>query len=323
MYIYDHNLSGSASLLNITTRPSQRYSVQLNGFAGSKSGTKSVAKLRVGSYWANDFSKGCKDDSTLKYRDDLARGFAKAMARQGHQWAVDHGSSHASPLAWLSYRDKGGTSYDNSEAIQGVDTTDFAYLATHGALTFVDKRAPTDDLYVFRAGFGQNSPSVAADAFKVESSSSDSWPNCIWLNNKSNLGDKRLRWLVIDSCESVHIPGYVKSQKMTLDVNPAKMWHHAFHGLNMVLGFTGYSNDAWWTNDHGFNFGRRVGAGDKIEEAWTDEAYSHWVGNTPVALACGRNEADASFRLRFDRVSAPFVKIPHNEIGGYAWTWRS
>ena len=322
MYIYDHKLSGSASVLNITTRPSQRYSVQLNGFSGTKSGSKS-AKLRVGTYWANDFSKGCKHDSTLKYSDDLAHGFARAMAGQGHQWAIDHGSSHASPLDWFSYTDKSGTSYDNSEKIQGVDTVDFAYLVTHSAVTFVDKPAGTDDLYIFRAAFGRNAPAVAADAFKVESSSSNTWEPCIWFNNKSKLGDKRLRWLAIDSCESVHLPGYVKSEKMNLDVNPKKMWHHAFHGLNMVLGFTGYSSDAWWISDRGFNFGRRVGAGEKIEEAWTDEAYSHWVGDTPVALACGRNEADASHRLRFDRVSGPFVKIPHNEIGAYAWMSRS
>ena len=239
-------------------RPSQRYSLQWSGISGDKSSPAST--LRVGSYWANDFSKGCKNDDALNYSDDLARGFAKAMAAQGHQWAVDHGSSLASPKDWLSFPDRTGTPFDNSEAIQGVDTTDFAYLVTHGGLTFVDKPAPTDDIYLFRAGFGQNALSVPSDAFKVESSSQLPWPNCIWLNNKSRLGDKRLRWLVVDACESLQLPGYVKGLKMSVDVDPAKMWRHAFHGLNMVLGFTGSSSDSWWIDDRGWDFGRRAGA---------------------------------------------------------------
>jgi hypothetical protein len=324
MYIYDHQLSEAQDRLEeqpISLWPAQRDSLQWSGISADKS--RSIATLRVGTYWANDFSRGCKGDDPLKYSDDLARGFARAMAAQGHQWAIDHDSSHASPLDWLSFPDRQGTPHDNSEAIQGVDTTDFAYLVTHGGLTFVDKPAPTEDLYIFRAGFGRDAPSVPGEAFKVESGSQLQWPRCIWLNNKSKLGDKRLRWLVVDTCESLQLAGYVKGLKMHVDVDPAKMWRHAFHGLNMVLGFTGDSSDSWWVDDRGWDFGRRAGAGNKLADAWTDEAYSRWLGDTPVALACGRNEADASNRLRYDRVTAPFAKIPHDQIGGFAWMWRS
>ena len=324
MYIYNRRPPGlqyRRQRRAHSLRPFQHHALQLNGLSGDKS--KPAPKLRVGAYWANDFSRGCRGDNALNYSDDLARGFAKAMAAQGHQWTVDHGSSLASPKDWLSFPDNRGTPFDDSEAIQGADTADFAYLVTHGGLTFVDKPAPIDDLYIFRAGFGQNALAVPNDAFKVESSSQLQWPNCIWLNNKSKLGDKRLRWLVVDACESLQLPGYVKGLKMTIDVDPAKMWRHAFHGINMVLGFTGESSDSWWIDDRGSDFGRRAGAGDKLADAWTDEAYSHWLGDTPVALACGRNEADAANRLHFDRVTAPFVKIPHDQIGGFAWTWRS
>jgi hypothetical protein len=320
MYIYNRSPQYHRHRRAHVLRPSQRYALQLSGVSGDKSNPAS--RLRVGTYWANDFSKGCKDDDTLKYSDDLARGFARAMVSKGHQWTVDHGSSLASPRDWLSFPDKTGTPFDNSDAIQGVDTTDFAYLVTHGALTYVDKPAPTEDLYVFRAGFGQNASTVPGDAFRVESSKPE-WARCIWFNNKSRLGDKSLRWLVMDACESLQLPGYNKDLQMTLDVNPAKMWGHAFYGLNMVLGFTGNSTDAWWIDDRGWDFGRRAGAGDKLADAWTDEAYSRWTGDSPVALACGRNEADASNRLHFDRVTAPFVKIPHDQIGGFAWMWRS
>ena len=310
MYIYSQKFS----------RPAHRYPPQLHGFSGDA--TKPAPKLRVGTYWANDFSKGCKGDSRLSQSDDLARGFARAMAAQGHQWVIDHDSSRASPTDWLSFLDNKGIPFDNSDAGQGVDTTDFAYLVTHGAVTFVNKPPPNKDLFVYRAAFGLNAP-LGDLAFRVESTSSVTWPKCIWFNNKSKLGDKNLRWVVIDACESVQMPGYVKSEKMNLDVDPGKMWHHAFHGLNMVLGFTDYSSDAWWTNLRGMAFGRRAGAGQKLASAWVDEAYSYWVGDKPAALACGHNEADAANRLRFDSVTAPFVRIPHDKIGGYAWIWRS
>ena len=312
MYIYSDKSS----------RPARRYSPHLHGFSGDAT-KPAPAKLRIGTYWANDFSKGCKDDSRLSQSDNLARGFARAMARHGHQWAVDHDSSHASPTDWLSFPDSKGVHFDNSDAIQGVDTTNFAYLVTHGAVTFVNKPAPAKSLFIFRAGFGLNAPHGPEVAFKTESTSTEVWPKCIWFNNKSRLGDKNLRWLVVDSCESLQMPGFVKSLGMTLDVDPEKLWAHAFHGLNMVLGFTGYSSDAWWSNERGSAFGRRAGSGDKLAGAWLDEAYSWWTKDNPAALACGHNFADATHRLRFDRVTAPFVKIPHDKIGGWAWMWRS
>jgi hypothetical protein len=306
----------------IYQRPhTKRYFPQLGGISGDNS-KPAKPKLRIGTYWANDFSKGCKRDARLSHSDDLARGFARAMVAQGHQWAVDHDSSHASPTDWLSFPDNKGIPFDNSDAVQGADTTDFAYLVTHGAVTFVDKPHPTEDLYIYRAGFGLDAPQGPEAAFKFEATSPDKFPRCLWFNNKSRLGDKRLRWLVVDACESLQLPGWVKSEKMTLEVNPQKLWHHAFDGLNMVFGFTGYSSDAWWTDLRGAAFGRRAGAGQKLTEAWLDEAYSWWVGDKAVALACGHNEADATHRLRFDRVTAPFVKIPHDKIGAYAWEWR-
>ncbi len=114
MYLYARKLSGVQSKKQpITARPAPQDPLQRSVIAADK--TSPTPKLRVGTYWANDFSKGCKDDDRLKYSDDLARGFVRAMAAQGHQWAVDHDSSHASPTDWLSYPDKRGTPYDNSE----------------------------------------------------------------------------------------------------------------------------------------------------------------------------------------------------------------
>jgi hypothetical protein len=90
----------------------------------------------------------------------------------------------------------------------------------------------------------------------------------------------------------------------------------------MVFGFTGSCSDSWWTDDRGWDFGRRAGAGAKLSDAWLDEAYSFWCDDDPVAMACGRNKDDAINRLFNERVTSNYGDIPHNEIRWYWWRWR-
>ena len=91
----------------------------------------------------------------------------------------------------------------------------------------------------------------------------------------------------------------------------------------MVLGFTDGASDSWWTEGRGWDFGRRVGAGAKISDAWLDEAYSWWCDDDPVAMACGRDQADAQNRLFNERITSGFSDIPNSEIRWYWWRWRS
>jgi hypothetical protein len=251
------------------------------------------------------------------------------MAQKGHRRMVDHGSTIASPTEWLSYPNDSGEDLDNDDALEGADTTNFVYLVTHGGVTFVDRparpnvQAGQEDDYLLRAGFGLDAVFVPNDAFKIRATDRGSYPRCIWFNNKSKLGDKRLRWLIVDTCESLQLEGYNKHMKQNLSGDPARMWQHAFHGLNMVFGFHGDSSDAWWVSDRGCDFGRRAGRGDKLEDAWTDEAHSHWLGDSPVALACGTTVKEAQERLRDDRVTVPKPSLTNAQARAFAWRWRS
>ena len=107
------------------------------------------------------------------------------------------------------------------------------------------------------------------------------------------------------------------------EANPARTWEPCFNGVNMLFGFSGLSSDAAWTSDRGAKFGLNVGRGDALTDSWLDGAYSYWVDDVPVALACGRSEKDAAQRLKSESLAAVAPSLPANNIKGYAHMWRS
>ncbi len=186
--------------------------------------------------------------------------------------------------AWeTDWRDPAFGGHDDNTE-GGADSVDFAYLSTHG-------------------GSGSN---YFVAAFGVQRD------KCLWDNREGRLGNSwNCEWVVMDTCESLQLP------------DPHHKWHHCFHGLHMVLGFTGGASDSWWTEDRGWDFGRRAGAGAKLSDAWLDEAYSFWCDDNPVAMACGRNADDAKNRVFNERITSYYSDIPNHEIGWYWWRWRS
>ena len=134
----------------------------------------------------------------------------------------------------------------------------------------------------------------------------------LWTSSRARLGNSNLEYLCIDACNSV---------ELTRD--PVATWHGAFQGLRMVFGFTDTVSDSWWTGGRGNDFGRRAGNGDRLTDAWLDAGYSFWLDDNPVAMAAGRNQADAENRLANERLGGGFGDIPNNQIGWYAWRWRS
>jgi hypothetical protein len=186
--------------------------------------------------------------------------------------------------AWeTDFRDPAFGGHDNNTD-GGVDTVDFEYFSSHG---------------------GTSSANVFYGCMSTQHT------KCSWQSNEARFGNLDLEYLVLDTCES-----------LDLDHDLIATWHNAFHGLHMIFGFTGSASDAWWTEDRGYDFGRRAGNNAKLADAWLDEAYSSWCDDYPVAMACGRNEDDAIDRLNNERIWS-FGDIPHNEIGWYQWKWRS
>lgn len=165
-----------------------------------------------------------------------------------------------------------------------ADDVDFVHFSSHGS---------TSSTNVFSGFFG-----VSRDS-------------CTWTSSGARLGNSNLEYLCIDACNSI---------ELTRD--PVATWHGSFQGLRMVLGFTDLVSDAGWTSGRGNDFGRRAGNGDRLTTAWLDAGYSFWLDDNPVAMAAGRNRADAENRLDNERLGA-FTDIPNNQIGSYSWRWRS
>jgi hypothetical protein len=171
-----------------------------------------------------------------------------------------------------------------------VDKVDFVYFSSHGKTT-------SDE--VFFGHFGNKRD------------------KCAWRSDKARLGNLQLEWLALDTCSSL---------ELTRDI--IEVWHNAFYGLHMILGFTGLASDSWLTATRGYKFGERTGwpyflGFGRIGTAWLDACYTTWAADTPVAMAAGRSESDAKYRRDRDTLDSGLSDIPHNEIKYYAWKYRS
>lgn len=167
-----------------------------------------------------------------------------------------------------------------------ADNVDFLHFSAHGG---------TNSSNVFRGFFGSQQAS------------------CTWRSDQARYGDNwNLEYLCIDACNSL---------ELTRDV--IATWHGTFRGLHQIFAFTDLVSDSWWTGGRGNAFGRRAGNNDILSNSWLDECYSYWADDNPVAMAAGRNQADAISRLNDERVFSGFGDIPNNEITWYQWKWRS
>jgi hypothetical protein len=166
-----------------------------------------------------------------------------------------------------------------------VDSVDFAHFSSHGG---------TSAANIFSGYFGSQNTA------------------CTWRSDRARFGNNNLEYLCIDACNSLE-----------LTRNLIATWQNAFWGLRMILAFTDVVSDSWWTGGRGYGFGRRAGNNERLTDAWLDECYSFWLDDNPITMAAGRNQADANNRRDNERLGAGFGDIPNNEIGWFAWRWRS
>ena len=165
-----------------------------------------------------------------------------------------------------------------------ADNVDFVHFSSHGGT----------DANVFTGCFGR----------RVD--------KCRWRSDEARFGNKELESLCLDACNSLDLTG-----------NIVTTWQGTFHGLRMIFGFTDLVSDSWWTGGRGHAFGRRAGNNERLTNAWLDECYSFWCDDNPVAMAAGRNQADALNRRDNERLGGGFGDIPNNQVGWFAWRWRS
>ena len=267
-----------------------------------------VAQVTVGGYWINHYKTICGQAQT-DYCNSLVGGFAGAMKARGHNIAVIRSEDAASLLHWSAWTDK---------KPGGIDTVEFVFLATHGGTHGVEMPG-SKWLYWVLFTF-------------------DSTDGCIWATIQlardwqpktpsapapfMRLGEGHLRWAVLDFCRSLQVgmenERDLETKKQLAQANPALTWGRCFDGVHMLFGFTGLASDAGWTSQRGASFGQRAAKGESLCESWLDEAYSYWVDDIPVVLACGRSEKEAAQRLQTESLAAVAPTLRGPEIGAFA-----
>src|ERR1700720_1314159 len=97
----------------------------------------SVKKITFATAWINTFTKCYMDP--LEHCDVLADTFGQTMERFGPKWAIKLDEKTAKPADWIARNapkafdticpDKG----DDMAPGHGIDTVDFAMIASHGS----------------------------------------------------------------------------------------------------------------------------------------------------------------------------------------------
>jgi hypothetical protein len=271
-----------------------------------------VAQVTVGGYWINHFDQPCKQETT-DYNDALVTGFADAMKARGHKIDVMRTDHDASPLQWGAWTDKNAN---------GVDTVQFAFLATHGGTHGHELRGSVW-LHWTLASFSSTDGCFVC-TIKLDRNFFPVTPNTPVVTMR--LGEGRLRWAVLDLCRGLQI-GVVNERDQNArselaEANPGSIWQRCFDGVHMLFGFTGLSSDAFWTRHRGKSFGQRAGRGEILADSWVDEAYSWWTDDVPVAMACGRTENEADARLSTESLAAIASPLRFPDVKSFAYMWR-
>jgi Family of unknown function (DUF6345) len=276
--------------------------------------TRKLAPISVGAYSINRY-KRC-GQKPLEFRKALAGGFAGAMKSRGHNVAVVRDEQDVSPRQWNAATDQDP---------DGVDTLEFAYLASHGS-TYGTELPGSIWLHWFLATC-DSSDGCLISTIRLELRT---WhpPDAKHPVTTMRLGEGRLLWVVLDSCRSQHVRGVNERDKnakaQLAETTPGQTWGRCYDGVHMLFGFTGLSSDASWTCNRGASFGLRVGRGEALAESWVDEAYSYWVDDAPVVTAFGQSPKDADQRLKSESLKNP-GSAPTRPIRSFMYStmWRS
>jgi len=306
-------------------------SVPRTSSARGKAGTVTVA-----SYYVDKYSR-CRQ-ANLDHAARIAQGFASAMSSLGHRVVWTRDSNEASPIQWRAAGDGGE---------YGIDNVEFVMLASHGAThgkegSAKDISPPWHWVFFWLGTFNHRD---GCEITSVEAQLKQNPRDHKWYwepkstskpEPRMRLGETRLRWLVLDTCNSLKVgaenvrpvSGYTtkheaaEEKQFFASCDPGVTWHRCLDGINMIFGFTGLSSDADWTSTRGAYFARRAGRGEAIADAWIDEAYSSVCDDAPVVFACGVSQDDALKRLKTESIKKPARSLRHPNIGGYQWIWR-
>jgi hypothetical protein len=168
------------------------------------------------------------------------------------------------------------------------------------------------------AGHGRNS---GFDGKRVQSlgfSSNHAPPNlapCFTMSAQWRLGIKRLKWFVIDSCETV---------RNTDPSHIAKVLGRPMQGIHLVFGFIGLQ----WVGPNTYNrrvsFAFDICRARALANAWVDTAFGWENPNDPVtrpiAIDAGASRDEAINRREYETLDWAIFDVA--STNWLAWKWR-
>jgi hypothetical protein len=222
-----------------------------------------------------------------------AQSFRDTMSRLGHKEIFAWGNADA----WASDFEHpeintsipGDKSPKSGNSLNWVDNVHMVYVDAHGAK--------------------ETSVSLASTHF-----------SCRAYYKRMRLGVKKLRWLILNICDAVIDPG---DSVMRVWSEPSDGDSSNFRrSLHMVCAYIGEPSA-------GADFGRpsefatNVSLGMPVGNAWLDAAFSRSGDkvNAPIAIAFGRDEADATARREQSRLSDR--DLGSVEANYLSWKWRA
>jgi hypothetical protein len=135
------------------------------------------------------------------------------------------------------------------------------------------------------------------------------------------LGVRSLRWLVLDLCDAVQGPDIGASVMRTWSAPTDGDAAHPVRALHVLCAFIGTEFPGIDTG-RGAEFLTAVSRGTPVGNAWLDAAFARSGSNSnrPIAIACGRDAADAVARRDNGRLADRDVgPVPAQHL---AWKWR-
>ena len=135
--------------------------------------------------------------------------------------------------------------------------------------------------------------------------------SCLGSSAQWLLGSKSLKWFVADTCRLV----------LNLSVEHiAAVWFPPGAGVHLVMGYIDEQTTTYWIDSLGSDFGGDIAGGDAIAGSWVERAYSYWLGDNPIAIAYGANQAEAVSRR--DNETLDWRDIPVVRPSWMAWKWK-
>lgn len=211
-----------------------------------------------------------------------------------------HNFGHVEKFTWGN-ADAWATDYEHPEraatgkSLEMIDNTHLMYYSGHGRAEF--------------------SVSLASNHF-----------GCRARYANMRLGVRRLRWMVLDCCDAV--TGN-PNDKPSISASVNRVWSaptdgdssHPMRALHVLCAFIGTEFPGIDTN-RGAEFVTAVSRGTPVGTAWLDAAFARSGSNAniPIAIACGRDGADAVARRDNGRLSDRDAgPAPSTHL---AWKWR-